>query len=165
VAKYVGVYPRKVRAYANYDATTCICPVGTEYVSLQGAHGIFENFTYDGACYNCEDGYVNGVGAYSSVCSVCDATSQTTSSDRSRCLCNKEFYHVKSKSTGPEYLNPCIKCPVGAICDGSDALPRTAPGYFSSPDAEFSYLACVPAEACSGEDECADGYTGNADAI
>ena len=130
------------------DTGACTwCPVGEQGAGF--------------GCAACPAGYALGTSVKNGQCKQCDTVAQRSSSDRTRCYCNKNYYHDMSKAQGaPEYVGDCLPCPNGGVCDGDDALPRAAIGYYSSPDMQFAYIACVPAEACAGNDECAPGYAG-----
>ena len=53
----------------------------------------------------------------------------------------------------------CAPCPVGAICDGGLARPRSQHGWWRLNTTRF--VRCLPSHACLGNNTCASGYGGD----
>lgn len=132
-----------------------------------GEHRI--NYT-DPSCLQCQPGkYKSGVGPALS-CSFCDygfymglfgAGACTSCPPRETtliqgatqilsCDCSPGFFRLRTNSSEDWALainhGVCQPCPVGAICEGTDIMPYSAPGYWT-PD-RLTFWPCFPAHAC-----------------
>lgn len=126
-------------------------------------------------CIACETGsFSDQVG--SRKCSVCPSTSYSDASGQSACAPCPSNSVTRGRPTSREactcaadHFNktglpgvPCERCPPGGHCPGSTMPPQPLPGYWSTSQDPFTFLACESALACPGgsSSRCAAGYIG-----
>jgi hypothetical protein len=139
-----------VRAIDGDGTSPCVCDRGYEYDDA-----IFF------ICQSCPpDAYKEIRG--SSRCKFCDASMRTRNSASNSsldCEC-REGYYVKPDDLNKPGQAICSACPMGGYCKGGKDRPVAKPGYYVSNSVAEVFVKCQVAEACVGQDMCAEGYEG-----